>query len=101
MFLSMPGLPPSSSVCFSAIIPKILKARTARAEMVQPFVGLRKRDFVLCDAPEHCRVGTSDSARIREVFRQSAVEQIQYPLFFLVEFLLFSQNASLSNEVAS
>ena len=69
--------------------------------MVQPFVGLRKRDFVLCDAPEHWRVGTSDSAGVWEVFRQSLVEQIQYPLFFLVEFLLFSQNASLSNEVAS
>src|SRR5207247_1986503 len=82
----------SAASGFNSEPSKIFKARTARAEMVQPLIGLRKRDFVLCDAPEHCGVGTSYSARIWEVFRQSAVEQIQYPLFFLVEFLLFSQN---------
>jgi hypothetical protein len=44
-----------------------LEAWTTGTEVVQPFIGLRQRDFVLCDASEQGWVGASDSAWIWEV----------------------------------
>jgi hypothetical protein len=56
-----------SSGCIGAEALKVLKARTARTEVVQPLVRLREWDFVLCHTSKHGLPGASDSAGIGEL----------------------------------
>ena len=61
--------------------------------MIEPGFGFRQRQFVEGNAFEDCGTGTPDTLWIWKFSGQTPSEQIQHPLLFLAEFLLFRQNA--------